>query len=334
LKKRIDYKKAGVDIDKANELVKRIAPLAAKTDVAGTIGRIGGFGSLFDGRFPGMKEPVLVSSTDGVGTKLRVAMEAGRFDTLGIDLVAMCANDVVTLGARPLFFLDYLATGKLDSSRAFSIISGIAKGCREAGCALIGGETAEMPGIYSKDDFDMAGFCVGVVERKKIIDGKRVVPGDRLIGIASSGIHSNGYSLVRKLFSGKEMKGRFAKRLLEPTRIYVKDLLRLGEKIDIKAAAHITGGGFYENLPRVLPRGTAVSVDKAGWRVPAIFRTIKKRAGLEDEQMYRTFNMGIGMVLFVDGKDVSEAIKCIKGSGARAYDIGEVIKWARREVII
>ena len=278
MKKAMTYKKAGVDIDKANTFVKKITPLIEKTYTKDTLGTIGHFGGFFRADFSHMKEPVLVSSTDGVGTKLLVANTARKFDTVGIDLVAMCVNDVITCGARPLFFLDYFATGKIKPAVAVSIVKGIVAGCRDAGCALVGGETAEMPGLYRNEDFDLSGFCVGVVDRKDIIDGSRVKAGDRILGLASSGIHSNGYSLVRKIFSKQEMKEEYKKELLEPTVIYVKPVLELIKNLGVKAIANITGGGFYDNIPRVLPDGTAASLDKGSWKIPPIFEIIKKKS--------------------------------------------------------
>ncbi|MBL7071990.1 MAG: phosphoribosylformylglycinamidine cyclo-ligase [Candidatus Omnitrophica bacterium] len=332
--KPLTYKKSGVDIDKANDFVKRITPLIEKTRTKGTLGTIGGFGGFFKADFAGMKNPVLVSSTDGVGTKLLIANYAGKFDTVGIDLVAMCVNDIITCGARPLFFLDYFATGQIDADRSVDIIKGITNGCKEAGCALIGGETAEMPGLYKKEDFDLAGFCVGVVDRKNAIDGSGVKDGDRILGLASSGIHSNGYSLVRKVFSKKEMGGKYKKELLKPTTIYVKPVLDLIKNLKVKAIANITGGGFYDNIPRVLPDRTAASIDKDSWRVPPIFETINKRAKLPDEELYRTFNMGIGMIVVLDKDEIRPARERLSKYAIRSWDIGEVIKWAKKEVIL
>ena len=334
MKKTMTYKKSGVDIDKANYFVKKITPLAEKTYTKGTLGTIGLFGGFFKADFSGMKDPVLVSSTDGVGTKLLVANMAKKFDTVGIDLVAMNVNDIVTTGAKPLFFLDYFATGKIELSIAVDIIKGITDGCREAGCALIGGETAEMPDLYRKYDFDLAGFCVGVVDRKDIIDGSQVKIGDRILGMASSGIHSNGYSLVRKIFSKSETKGKYKKELLKPTIIYVKPVLELIKNFRVKAIAHITGGGFYDNIPRVLPDGTAASIDKGSWMTPPIFEVIRERTKAGDEELYRTFNMGIGMVVVLDKSEIKGAIERLTRFGIKAWDIGEVIKWAKKEVIL
>lgn len=334
MKKAITYKKAGVDIDKANLFVKKIVPLVEETYTKDTLGTIGHFGGFFKADFSGMKDPVLVSSTDGVGTKLLVANIAEKFDTVGIDLVAMSANDIITCGAKPLFFLDYLATGKIKPAVAVDIIKGIVSGCKQAGCALIGGETAEMPGLYKEGDFDLSGFCVGVVDRKNVIDGSQVKAGNRILGLASSGIHSNGYSLVRKLFSTSEMKGKYKKEVLKPTIIYVKTILDLMRNFEVKAIANITGGGFYDNIPRVLPDGTAASIDKDSWRIPPIFETIRKRSKLGDKELYRTFNMGIGMVVILDKSEISKAIERLKKLGVKAWNIGEVIKWAKKEVIL
>jgi len=332
--KTVTYKKSGVDIDKANYFVKKITPLIENTYTKGTLGTIGGFGGFFKPDFAKMKEPVLVSSTDGVGTKLLVANVAGKFDTIGIDLVAMCANDIISCGARPLFFLDYFATGKIRKKTAFDVVKGITEGCLQADCALIGGETAEMPGLYNKEDFDLAGFCVGVVDKKEILDGSRVKEGDRILGLASSGIHSNGYSLVRKLFSKGEMAGKYRKELLRPTVIYVRPVSDLIKNFRVKAIANITGGGFYDNIPRVIPDRTAAFVDKGSWSVPRIFELISKRANLPDEEMYRTFNMGIGMAVILDKDDIPAARESLKRFGLKSWDIGEVIKWAKKEVIL
>ena len=332
--KSVTYKKAGVNIKKANDFIKKITPFAEKTYSKDTLGTIGHFGSFYNGSFPQLKNPVLVSSTDGVGTKLLIARDVGKFDTIGIDLVAMCVNDIVACGAKPLFFLDYFSTGKIKTAMAVDIVKGIAKGCEEAGCSLIGGETAEMPGVYKEGDFDMAGFCVGVVDRNKILDGSRVEPGDRIIGLASSGIHSNGYSLVRKLFSRPEIKKEYKKALINPTIIYVRPILEALKRYDIRAIAHITGGGFYENIPRVLPDGTAASVDKGKWVMPPIFNVIKKRAKISDEELYKTFNMGIGMIVVVKSRDARSILDIFENMNVKAWDIGEIIKWAKKEVII
>lgn len=328
----IDYKKAGVDIDKANRFVLDIARMVKSTRRKEIICDIGGFSALT--RIPKKyREPILVSSTDGVGTKLKVAGLLNKHDTVGIDLVAMSVNDVVVTGAEPIFFLDYFATGRLNDKKARDIIKGIVRGCEQAGCALIGGETAEMPDMYQGEEYDLAGFCVGVVEKSKIIDGKSVKPGDVIIGMQSNGAHSNGFSLIRKVFTKNELKGKIGRVVLTPTIIYVKTILGLMKKIKVKSIAHITGGGFYDNIPRVLPKNTSCLIYKELWEKPAIFDLIQKRAGISDRQMYRTFNMGIGMVLVVDKRDVKKAHGVIKSFGIKSWAIGEIIK-GKGEVII
>ena len=328
----IDYKKSGVNIDRANDFVKDIGRMARPTRRKEVICDIGGFSAL-TGIPKKYREPVLVSSTDGVGTKLKVADAMNKHDTIGIDLVAMSVNDVVVTGAEPLIFLDYFATGRLNSKKAADIIKGIVKGCRQAGCALVGGETAEMPGVYNGEEYDLAGFCVGIVEKAKIVDGKSVNAGDIVIGIGSSGPHSNGFSLIRKLFSRAELKGKFGKILLTPTIIYVKAILELIEKVKVKSIAHITGGGFYDNIPRVVPGDKSVLIYKELWEVPAIFSVIQKRAGISNKEMYRTFNMGIGMVIVVSRADVKKAHETIKKFRLKSWTIGEIIK-GNGEVII
>ncbi|NQT46473.1 MAG: phosphoribosylformylglycinamidine cyclo-ligase [Candidatus Omnitrophica bacterium] len=327
------YKKAGVNIDEANLFVKRIMPLIATTKRRGVLGKIGGFGGLFDGRFEGIRNPILVSGTDGVGTKLLVAKELGKYDTVGIDLVAMCANDILTCGAEPLFFLDYFATGKLKRSMAIDVVKGIARGCRQAGCALIGGETAELPGMYKAGDFDLAGFCVGVVDKKKAIDGSGIKVGDRVIGIASSGLHSNGFSLIRKVFRQSELKTKYAASILKPTQIYVRPILSLVKKFNIKGISHITGGGFYDNIPRVLPKGKSVAICKNSWPVPSIFTQIQHRANIDALEMFRTFNMGIGMALIVRQKDAGKIGRLLRRFKLKSWVIGEVVR-GKGEVII
>jgi len=309
--KKVSYKTAGVDIDKANALIGKIARLVGTTRVKGSMDPIGGFGAFFDPAKAGMKDPLLVASTDGVGTKLKIAQVTGKHDTVGIDLVAMCVNDCLCSGARPLFFLDYFATGKLEGKVWSAVIKGIVTGCREAGCALIGGETAEMPGMYAKGEYDLAGFTVGAVARKDVIDGRKVKAGDAVLGIASSGLHSNGYSLVRKIFSAKEIK-KHKNLLLRPTHIYVKPFLKVASKVRVKAAANITGGGFYDNIPRALPRGTRAVIDRSSWKVPRVFGIIREKADIAGKELYRTFNMGIGMVLVLSKKDAQAAQKILK----------------------
>jgi phosphoribosylformylglycinamidine cyclo-ligase len=339
MKKRLTYRGAGVDIDEGEKLVSLIKQMAGKTRRKGVIGGIGGFGSFYSARFRGLKDPVLVSSTDGVGTKLKVAFMADRHDTVGIDLVAMCANDIVVSGAEPLFFLDYMACGRLEVRKASVIIRGIARGCREAGCALVGGETAEMPGIYKPGEYDLAGFAVGVVDRKRLVDGSSTRPGDRIIGLKSNGLHSNGFTLVRKVLLDKlgidlkKRPGGFRKtlgsELLTPTRIYVRPVLKVIRRFDVHAMAHITGGGLIENIPRVLPRGLKAVIEKNAWPVPFIFRFIQRKGNIEEREMLRTFNCGIGFVLIVKKRDEAGIIKTLEATGERVYQIGEVAKKGR-----
>jgi len=322
----ITYVKAGVSIDKGNAFVRFIKPLAKKTRNAGVCDGIGGFSSLYDVAPFHLKRPLLVASTDGVGTKLAVAKIAGRHDTIGIDLVAMCVNDLVTCGARPIFFLDYLATGKLDLAQSKAVMRGIVKGCQQAGCALVGGETAEMPGFYQGPEYDLAGFAVGVVEKSKVIDHRLVRAGDAILGLHSSGFHSNGYSLLRKVFSADEMRGKIGRVLLTPTQIYVKPVLALIEKVEVRAIAHITGGGFYDNIPRVIPKGLGAHVARSTWRVPEIFWQVMKRSGVSFHEMFRTFNMGIGMTVVIRPEDIVKAQTLLKRFGIQSNVIGEVIK--------
>lgn len=319
------YKKAGVDIEKADRFVEKIKPLLKKTERPEVLGQVGGFGGLFMPRLRRLKDPVLVSSTDGVGTKLLLAELLGRYDTVGIDLVAMCVDDVVVTGAEPLFFLDYVACGKLDSEKLYSLMTGISKGCREAGCALIGGETAEMPGMYARDKMDLAGFCVGIVSRENIIDGSDCRPGDSLVGLASSGCHSNGYSLVRRVFPHDQLKGKIGRELLKPTRIYAKKILSLMKRVPIKAMAHITGGGFYDNIPRSLPPGLSAKIKRGRWPVPSIFRKIQSQGRIGDREMFRTFNMGVGMTLAVRPSHALKSIQLLKEMGQNAWIIGELV---------
>jgi phosphoribosylformylglycinamidine cyclo-ligase len=327
----LSYRDAGVDIDAGNRLVERIKPIARRTTRPGVLGGLGGFGALFEVPVGRYREPVLVSGTDGVGTKLKLAIETGRHDTIGIDLVAMCVNDLVVQGAEPLFFLDYYATGRLDVDVAAAVVDGIGRGCELAGAALVGGETAEMPGMYAAGDYDLAGFCVGVVEKSEIIDGSRVRAGDVLIGLASSGPHSNGYSLVRRIVerSGASLSSAFGGStlgdvLLAPTRIYVKSVLELKQHVDLRAVAHITGGGLPENLPRVLPKDTKVVIDGSAWPRPEIFSWLQEEGQVEEKEMYRTFNCGIGMVLLVPPADTARALEVLASAGETAYVIGEV----------
>ncbi len=327
------YKKAGVDIDRADEFIKKIRPLLDKTNRPEVMGKIGGFSGLFRPRIDRLQDPVLVSSTDGVGTKILVADILNKYDTLGLDLVAMCVDDVVVVGAEPLFFLDYIACGRLDEAKIFDLMKGMAKGCREAGCALIGGETAELPGMYPKGKFDLAGFCVGMVSREKVIDGRDCQKGDILIGLASSGLHSNGFSLVRRLFPPQEIKGKLAEELMEPTRIYAKTILHILKKVRIKAMSHITGGGLIDNIPRVLPGGLSAVIEKGSWPVPSIFQKIQHRGRIEESEMFHTFNMGIGMVLVLSSRSVSRALSVLAELGQKAWIIGELIR-GKKEVVI
>lgn len=330
----ITYKDAGVDIDAGDLFVRKIKPYVKSTFRPEVLTHIGGFGGLF--ALKKYRNPVLVSGTDGVGTKLKIAFLMNRHDTVGIDLVAMCVNDIIVSGAEPLFFLDYFATGRLKPDVHADIVKGIAAGCRQAGCALIGGETAEMPSFYAEDEYDLAGFAVGVVEKSRIIDGSRIEPGDQLIGLASSGLHSNGYSLVRKVLldSGRYKLNQtppglgmpLGNALLTPTKIYAKTVLTLSKKLDIRGMAHITGGGITENLPRILPKAAKAVVRKGSWNIPGIFGLVQQEAGVDDAEMYRDFNMGIGMILVVPERQVMATIKAAKRLGERPFHIGEIAK--------
>ena len=334
-KSGLTYRDAGVDIDAGAALVERIKPAVARTHRPEVLGGLGGFGGLFELPLDRYRRPVLVSGTDGVGTKLKLAIETQRHDGIGIDLVAMCANDVVVCGAEPLFFLDYYATGHLDVDVAASVIGGIARGCELAGAALVGGETAEMPGMYGTGEYDLAGFCVGIVEKDRIIDGSQVTPGDCLIGLASTGPHSNGYSLIRKVLAvaGAHLdmpldQGTLADALLAPTRIYCKALNQLFAAVSVKAVAHITGGGLPENLPRVLPGGTSARIDPASWEWPAVFKWLQEAGEVSTEEMYRTFNCGVGMVVCVAREDVEQALATLRGAGEDAWLLGDIVETA------
>ena len=331
--KGMTYADAGVDIDAGNALVERIKPHVARTHRPGVLGSLGGFGGLFELPIDRYTAPVLVSGADGVGTKLRLAIELGIHDTIGIDLVAMCVNDILVTGAEPLWFLDYYGTGKLDVDIATSVVAGIADGCVQANAALIGGETAEMPGMYAENDYDLAGFSVGIVEKHKIIDGSGVQAGDAIIGLASSGPHSNGYSLIRKLLESAEFDKPLEQplgdttlglALLAPTRIYVKPIQSLLSNHSIKAMAHITGGGLSENIPRVLPGDTQAVIDRTAWQMPPVFSWIQNEGGVSDEEMLRTFNCGIGMALVVDANDVNNHINALTELGETASVIGHI----------
>jgi phosphoribosylformylglycinamidine cyclo-ligase len=331
---RVTYKDAGVDIAAGNSFVSMIKPLVKSTFRPEVMAEIGGFGGLFSLNASKYKNPVLVSGTDGVGTKLKIAFMADRHDTVGIDLVAMCVNDIIVQGAEPLFFLDYLATGKLLPEKAALIVKGIAEGCRQAGCALIGGETAEMPGFYADEEYDVAGFTVGVVDRENIIDGSTIAVGNRLIGIASSGLHSNGYSLARKLIFeclGLSIDSPFpgtgrtvADELLTPTRIYVRSVLNLLKDFKINGIAHITGGGLLENVPRILPHGCQATINLNGWERPALFDVLRDAGNVARDEMYRTFNMGIGMVLVVSENEAEDIIDRLHGMDEQAWSIGRI----------
>ena len=327
----LSYQDAGVNIDAGNQLVEKIKPYAAKTRRPGVMAGLGGFGALFEIDLEKYKQPVLVSGTDGVGTKLLLAKEAGLHDTIGIDLVAMCVNDIIVQGAEPLFFLDYLATGKLDVAMATDVIKGISKGCELAGAALVGGETAEMPGMYQNEDYDLAGFCVGIVEKNNIIDGSAVKTGDVIIGLASSGPHSNGYSLIRKVIerSGVALSSDFngqtlGQTLLKPTTIYVKSLLSLFNEINVHGLCHITGGGLTENLPRILPKECATTIKTDNWQRPEIFNWLQSQGSITDEEMYRTFNCGIGMVVIVSETDSDKTLNLLQQYGEQAAVIGTI----------
>ncbi len=336
----LSYKDAGVDIAAGNALVERIKPAVASTRRPGVMGSIGGFGGLFELPVDRYKRPVLVSGTDGVGTKLRLALDTGRHTGIGIDLVGMCVNDVIVCGAEPLFFLDYYATGKLDNDVAATVVESIAAGCLLAGAALVGGETAEMPGMYEEGDYDLAGFCVGVVEHDSIIQPDSVAAGDVLIGLASSGPHSNGYSLIRKVIevSGaaleQDLDGKpLADHLLEPTRIYVKSVLELADKHTVHALAHITGGGLTENLPRVLPAGLVANIDTGSWQQPAVFKWLAEAGNISAADMWLTFNCGVGMVACVPAAEADAAIATLRAAGENAWRLGEITSGDGEQVV-
>ncbi|TDQ57957.1 phosphoribosylformylglycinamidine cyclo-ligase [Mesocricetibacter intestinalis] len=337
-KQSLSYKDAGVDINAGNELVERIKPQVKRTTRPEVMGGLGGFGALC--ALPTKyKEPVLVSGTDGVGTKLRLAIDLKKHDSIGIDLVAMCVNDLVVQGAEPLFFLDYYATGKLDVDVAADVISGIAEGCVQSGCALVGGETAEMPGMYHAGDYDLAGFCVGVVEKSEIIDGSKVRAGDVLIALASSGPHSNGYSLIRKVIevagvnpAEEQLAGKsLGEQLLAPTKIYVKSVLALIEQAQVHAIAHLTGGGFWENIPRVLPDNVKAVIDESSWTWPAVFDWLQQQGGISDYEMYRTFNCGVGMLIALPQQEAEQALRILRNAGETAWVIGAIESRADNE---
>jgi len=339
--KSLSYRDAGVNIDAGNAFVEKIKASVASTNRPGVMGGFGGFGGCFE--LPeNYKQPVLVSGTDGVGTKLKLAIDLNRHDTIGIDLVAMCVNDILVLGAEPLYFLDYYATGELNTEVAASVVEGIAEGCRQSNAALIGGETAEMPGMYGKGDYDLAGFCVGVVEKQNIIDGSKVKAGDVLIAIASSGPHSNGYSLVRKIIevSQADINATFGESgdtlgdaLLAPTRIYVKTIHQLLTKFDIHAMAHITGGGLLENIPRVLPENTQAVIDESSWQLPEVFQWLQENGNVELTEMYRTFNCGVGMVLIASADEADAIISALKQNDETAWALGTIETGDKQQVV-
>jgi phosphoribosylformylglycinamidine cyclo-ligase len=337
----ITYRDAGVDIDAGEELVERIKPGVKRSLRREVLGGIGGFGALVEVPLDRYRKPVLVSGTDGVGTKLRLAIDTGRHDTVGIDLVAMCVNDVIVQGAEPLFFLDYFATGKLEVDVGARVIAGIVEGCVQAGCALVGGETAEMPGMYHGEDYDLAGFCVGIVEKDSIIDGSMTAPGDIVLGLPSSGPHSNGFSMIRKILQragadlGSDIDGAaLVERLMAPTRIYVKPLLALIRALPVHGLSHITGGGLIDNIPRVIPDGLEVVLERTSWPRQAIFEWLQMQGQVADEEMYRVFNCGIGMTVQVAARDVDKALDVLRDSGQEALVIGEVKSGTRGVVIV
>lgn len=341
----ITYKDSGVDVEAGNSFVDAIKPIVKKTFSKEVITELGGFGALYSGSFPGMTDPILVSGTDGCGTKLKIAQMMDKHDTVGIDAVAMCVNDILVSGAKPLFFLDYIACGKLRKNVMVDLVTGLAEGCLQAGCSLVGGETAEHPGIMPDDDYDIAGFSVGVVDRPKMIDGSTIVPGDVLIGVASSGMHSNGFSLARKvLFDHKkysvttsvdELGTTIGSALLVPTKIYCKQLLSvIADGHPVKGMVHITGGGFYENIPRILPAGTAVKVERSAFETPAIFRVIQKEGNVSDREMFTTFNMGIGLMVIAPKANAAAVASAIIAAGEKASVIGEIVSSTDKKVEI
>ena len=329
----LTYKDSGVDITKGNQLIEKIKPIAKSTLRPGVLAGLGGFGAMFEIPIDRYKNPVLISGTDGVGTKLMVAEMLNKHDTIGIDLVAMCVNDLIVQGAEPLFFLDYYATGSLNEEVATSVISGIGEGCIQSGCALIGGETAEMPGMYKGEEYDLAGFCVGIVEKNKIIDGSKVSAGDQLIALGSSGPHSNGYSLIRKVLEKSKPSSSQLDSLIEPTKIYVKSILALIQNLPVHAISHITGGGLLENIPRVLPKHLAANLDQNSWELPQIFKWLQSEGNIDTMEMYRVLNCGVGMVVIVPKASSDEAINILKSCGENAWLIGEVIDSEGKQVL-
>ena len=336
------YKAAGVDVTAGYEGVRLMKKHIKRTEIPGCISGIGGFGGLFEPDLTGIKHPVLVSGTDGVGTKLKLAFLMNKHNTIGIDAVAMCVNDIICCGAKPLIFLDYIALGKNVPELVADIVSGVAEGCVQAGCALVGGETAEMPGFYPVDEYDVAGYATGIVDKDKILDSSKIKAGDAIVGIASSGVHSNGFSLVRKVFNINEQNLKsfypelgmsLGESLLTPTKIYVKPVLDLLSKVDVKSISHITGGGFYENIPRALPEGIAAKIDRSSYEVPAIFRLIQREGEIPEHDMYNTFNMGIGMALVVDKADAQRTFEILRANGENACVIGETVESSEGVII-
>jgi phosphoribosylformylglycinamidine cyclo-ligase len=330
----LTYKDSGVDITKGNQLIERIKPIAKSTFRPGVLAGLGGFGAMFEIPLDKYKNPVLISGTDGVGTKLKVAEMLNKHDTIGIDLVAMCVNDLIVQGAEPLFFLDYFATGSLNPDIATSVIEGIGEGCRQSGCSLIGGETAEMPGMYSGEDYDLAGFCVGIAEKSRIIDGSKVSEGDHIVALGSSGPHSNGYSLIRKVLEKSTPTNEQLNSLIEPTRIYVRSILSLLNTLPVHAISHITGGGLLENIPRVLPDHLAAKLDPASWTQPEIFQWLQDLGNIATSEMYRVLNCGVGMVVVISRESSNEAINHLNSCGENAWLIGEVVQFDGQQVVI
>ena len=330
----LTYQDSGVDITKGNELIEQIKPIAKSTQRKGVLAGLGGFGAMFELPIEQYKNPVLISGTDGVGTKLKVAELLNKHDTIGIDLVAMCVNDLIVQGAEPLFFLDYYATGKLNTELATSVISGIGEGCKQSGCALIGGETAEMPGMYAGEDYDLAGFCVGIAEKSEVIDGSKVSNGDHIIALASSGPHSNGYSLIRKVIEQSNPSEEQLQALIEPTKIYVKSVISLLKNHSVHAISHITGGGLLENIPRVLPNHLAATLNKESWQMPKIFQWLQQQGNIETNEMHRVFNCGVGMVIVLPASQSEKAIEHLNQMGEHAWLIGEITKAEGEQVII
>ena len=330
----LTYKDSGVDITKGNYLIKKIKPIAKATSRPGVLEGLGGFGAMFEIPLNKYQNPVLISGTDGVGTKLKVAETLNQHNTIGIDLVAMCVNDLIVQGAEPLFFLDYYATGSLNPDIATSVISGIGKGCIQSGCALIGGETAEMPGMYKGEEYDLAGFCVGIVEKDKIIDGSKVSLGDHIVALGSSGPHSNGYSLIRKVLERTTASPDQLRALIEPTKIYVNSILSLINNLPVNAISHITGGGLLENIPRVLPNNLAARLDASSWIMPDIFKWLQTEGNIDSKEMYRVLNCGIGMVVVTSKNSSQAVIDCLKDSGENAWLVGEIVNSTGNQVII